>query len=308
MYKFALIIIFSVTSISSSCGQSFITEENEVFDGIKNLEIKGSFCQVTITGSESDQVFFQGEIKGYSSNSDFVIKYKTNGDQLTVWVETPLKSWNNVNGELVFNVPADCNIFVNNSSGSIQASQLQYGGLVLESTSGSIKTNNTKTNARMKASSGSINISQHEGNLELATSSGSQKLAGIIGDVNTRSSSGSINVQNVQGRVQAEASSGGIQLADVNGSAVFLKTSSGSINGKGVYLTQSSSFSSSSGSISISLINDIHQLSFNLSAGSGSLNVNGERRSKSFVRESGEIWIKGNSSSGSQNYQVRPRT
>ena len=308
MYKYALIIMLSVTSISSSCGQSFITEENEVFDGIKNLEIKGSFCQVTITGNESDQIFFQGEIKGYSSNSDFAIRHKISGDQLTIWVDTPTKSWNNVNGKLTFNVPADCNIFVNNSSGSIQVSQLQYGGLVLESTSGSIKSNNTKTNARMKASSGSINVNQHEGNLELTSSSGSQKLAGIIGDVSTRSSSGSINIQNIQGKVQAEASSGSIQLADVIGGAVVLKTSSGSINGKGVQLTHSSSFTSSSGSISITLLNDIHNLSFNLSAGSGSLNVNGERRTKTFVRESGKIWIKGSSSSGSQNYQVKPRT
>jgi hypothetical protein len=286
----------------TSCGQGLLIQANEKFSGIKNLEVKGRFCNVQVVGHESTMVEFSGQIKGLRHVDGFAIRHEKKGDHLTVWVETPRVSWGNVNGDLQFWVPKDCILLIDNGSGNINVSNLQYAGLVLNNGSGNIRLNDIISNSRAKTASGNIYVENHIGDIDAVTSSGSHHLKKITGDLLVKSASGSININDLNGNLRAEAASGGIRLADVIG-ALKLKTSSGSIRGSGVRLTENSSFISSSGSISMNLLNPVRDLGFDLTSGSGGINVNGEKTSRKYVKNNnGAILINAESSSGSQTF------
>jgi hypothetical protein len=307
-YKYFICFPWMLASSYASIGQSMLAEAHEKFSGIKNLEIKGVFCDVEVIGGEGSMVTFDGKIKGNRFVEDFAIRHEKQGNRLTVWVDTPRISWGNVNGTLQFWVPKDCNLFVKNSSGNIKVANLQYGELVLENSSGNIRLTDILTNSRVRTASGSVHIENHKGNINASTSSGSQNMMNISGDITTKSSSGSVNIKDSGGNVEAEASSGSIRLTNVQG-ALNLRTTSGSIRGSGILLVDNSIFISSSGSITIDLQNDINDLGFDLTAGSGSIIVNGERSSKRYLTNSrGGLLINANSSSGSQTFTARRRS
>ena len=61
--NFLLAFIFILSTVS--CQSQKILDENSFnYQGITQLEVEGSFCDVNIRGVESDQLEFEGIIEG----------------------------------------------------------------------------------------------------------------------------------------------------------------------------------------------------------------------------------------------------
>ncbi len=322
-YLAIVAVLFSMNScvINDLNGQAniVIDQAEKKFDNIASIVVKGSFCKVNINSHSASNIEFKGELKANKERDDVTIEYKQNGSTLEVWIERPNSLRGSFNGFLNFKVPANTNIDVRNSSGSVNVTNIDQSIVKLVASSGSIYAENINSDLKATASSGSIkalNISGNlistcssgsikmeniKGNLISSTSSGSQYIKMISSEVKSTSSSGSLNISNVKGNVSARASSGTIKLNNIKG-ALKLNTSSGGQYGEEIHLTGNSYFNSSSGSIKIGISNTAEELSFNLTASSGSLQAKGSNGKKKLKIEKGDILIKGVSSSGSQKY------
>lgn len=285
-----------------SVAQSLLAEEKFELDGIKEVEVRGRFCDVIIEGYNGETLYFDGVIEGRSGKR-YSIETDRSGPYLRIWIESPSSSWGSINGDLKLKVPKSIDVTVDNSSGDVLASNLTGRSLTFESSSGDIEMINVASDLKVEASSGDIEIDGLVGNLEVRTSSGSQRLKQIKGDIEGRSSSGRISLRDIEGNIVAETSSGGISLDGFRG-GLELESTSGNLRGDDVQLTADAYFKSSSGSISMELINDLESLSFDLKASSGALRVGSQRAEDRFIdRRSGGILIRGISSSGGQRYE-----
>ena len=292
-----ILLLFSCEMVS----QSIVAEKKFDMEGIKSLEVNGSFCSVEIIGYGGSTLIFEGEIKA-SSDKEYSIEYDRDGDELKVWIESPRNNWGNTNGSLRFKVPSSTQVVVDNSSGSVAASGLKSMFIKLEASSGSIKARDMEGDMYLETSSGSSELEGLVGDLEIKSSSGSQSIESVVGNIAGRSSSGRIRFRNIKGDIVAETSSGGISLDDVVG-GLELESTSGSLNGDRIKISNNSYFKSSSGSIRMELINDLETLNFDLKASSGSLRVGSKSADDRYIDKQGDgLKITGISSSGSQSY------
>jgi DUF4097 and DUF4098 domain-containing protein YvlB len=307
MKNLFLIVAFLVVSWQMACSQNIIDEKELTENGIQNLEVQGSFCQVNIQASNSNTLKFKGKITGNLSSGAYTIITSRVGNTLRVSIEnnkTLKRVWNNeLNGDLTFTVPANINCNVDNSSGSVWATGLNGGELEFSASSGSIKVESVQSPNIIKfnTSSGSQKIRGISGNIVTNSSSGSQNISEIKGSVSAEASSGSIKLANINGDITASTSSGAIQIEGMNGK-LNLSATSGSIVGNNVKLMQNANFNTSSGSISMRFLNSLDELGFDLSASSGGLSVGDSYGNKRLVLGRGQIKIIGRSSSGSQKY------
>lgn len=302
-HTYLLLITLLISSVAYT--QNIISQAQFSESGINTLEVKGSFCRVEISGSSNtNTVDFRGEISGTQRMGSIEIKYQKNGSTMQVWVERDNKlNWGNIRGELIFKVPAQIHLVVDNSSGSVEVSGIRSEQMHLEASSGSINAQDIEANSDIRTSSGSIKVSNLKGTITGKSSSGSQKWEQIQGNIQTLASSGSIRITQAEGNIDAETSSGGVKLENVKG-MLNLRASSGSLHGTGVNLSANSSFHTSSGSISMLLVNDVNALSFDLTASSGSLSAgNNQGGKRLYIEKQGALMIKGTTSSGSQHYQ-----
>lgn len=314
-FVFFLTLICTVQhlTVSHLKAQEITDRVNQTYEGVKNLEVKASFCEVILKVSPSDKVYLRGEleinIRGLTgaNEEDFKIRHQKEGETLRVWVERPERNWvigsMRIDGKIEISLPENLNVFVDNSSGSVLADGLKGGKVHLEASSGNVSAKNLKTNPTLKTSSGGINAENIVGNVSCKSSSGSQHLKQINGDIVSVASSGRLVLENVKGSILAETSSGAIRLVNVEGQ-LQLRASSGSIRGENVLLTGNSKFHTSSGAIRMDLRNQSKDLSYDLTASSGSLHVNDTRSGKRILIKEGQTMITGVSSSGSQRYQT----
>jgi hypothetical protein len=299
--KSFLILLIILLNFSPSIGQHIVSSVNEEFKGVKNLEVEGAFCKVEIKGGDGSIVSFQGEIKSSNSDADYQIRHSFKNNTLKVWIEKPRFSTGNNQGLLIFDVPKDLFVVVDNSSGSVLLDNIKSRQIELVTSSGSINAKNIEAEGKMKSSSGSIKLEDVVGVFHLSSSSGSQTLKNVKGNVRSNLSSGSFTVKGIEGDVNSSTSSGSINVYDLTGK-FEASASSGSIKGDNLLFTGNVKVSTSSGSINLKTKNNIDELSFDLSASSGSLTVGNKRYKNNFVAKRGPITIKGNSSSGSQQY------
>ncbi len=334
----ALMLLILSACIPLNSQKIIIDEVNQEFPNLAAVEVNGSFCKVTITGDDSNTTRLNSIIKASSQRDDIQVKYKVNGSTLEVWLEKPNSTMGSINGTIELKVPKNTNITVKNSSGSVYVNNIGQSLVHLTASSGSIHADKIDSDITCVASSGSIQATNISGNISSKNSSGSQQISNIGGDGKIQCSSGSLKINNINGNVDTSCSSGSISASDIQGDltakassgslhienilgnvisrtssgsmkltnitgCMNVSSSSGSINGNSISLTGNSSFTSTSGSINIQLNNSQEELSFDLSASSGSLNAKGHKGHKKLRIDVGEIMVKGNSSSGSQNYR-----
>ena len=334
---FLLSTIVLVLSVSCVQAQNLIDKVDETYSNVTSVEVEGSFCSVTIVGGSSNDVAFSGEILS-SRNYEMKIRHNMSGGTLRVWIDRPRSISGNIKGKLEFRVPANTNIMVDNSSGSVSVEGIGQSNVRIKASSGSIRARDINSDLSATASSGSLSIEGIGGDVRAGTSSGSQRINGVKGNLKTKASSGSLKVENVGGDVDLNTSSGGqsirmvdgnlwtsatsgsLNIGDVTGDvkastssgsikldrvtgSVNLSSSSGSQRGTNIKLTGASYFKASSGSVNMDLLNDTEELSFALTASSGGLNAKGNSGRKKLVIDRGPIKVVGNTSSGSQNYK-----
>ncbi len=337
IYFVVLLVSVSFLIVSNAYSQHTIDKVDKKFSNVTSVEVEGSFCDVKITGEKRIDVALTGEITS-NKNYDIKIRYEQEGGNLKVWLDRPRSLRGNIKGTLNFAVPLNTNIDVTNSSGNVVVENSGQCVINLIAASGNISVRNIDSGISLTTSSGNLNIeditgnvhatsasgtiyaSGVKGNLYSVSSSGSQKIEGIkgnlkltsssgsiilnmiSGNVNVRTSSGSIKADHVTGELIASSSSGSIRLDNVAGQ-LNLTSTSGSQKGTNVKLTDDSSFKSSSGSVSMQLINGADELSFELYASSGSLFAKGNSGDNKLIITREPIKIYGKTSSGSQSYR-----
>jgi hypothetical protein len=115
-------MLFSLLTLCSAnlFSQTIYSEQHKVFGGIDKIEVKGSFCDVEIIGSENEDVKFDGVIKGTSfRNKKFEIEYNVVGNMLSVWIDSPFSFSGRIEAKLQFSVPSGIEVLVKNSSGDV---------------------------------------------------------------------------------------------------------------------------------------------------------------------------------------------
>jgi hypothetical protein len=306
--KYLLICLSLLFAINQTNAQNTIDQVDTSYDGVSKLIIKGSFCDVSVMGSNNEsKVMFVGKITGTENNKEYKIMHRQSGNTLEVWIDRPERNWNmgwnNLNGKLDFKVSAKIDLIINNSSGDVIAENLSGNICEVSATSGDVKAINIGTNLKIVATSGDIKTENVQGEVRARTTSGNQQINTVTGRIEADATSGDIRIGNCEGNVEATTTSGEIDMQNAKG-LMSLRSTSGNIEGKDVTLTGDATFKSTSGTIEIRLKNNMKDLTFDLEATSGNLRAGEIRADRRLFVKNGEgnIKIRGVSSSGNQSY------
>jgi DUF4097 and DUF4098 domain-containing protein YvlB len=296
-----IIVVLFVLNPDSVFSQKILAEASFSIEKAKYLEVEGSFCNIELNGYAGSTLKMDAKIEGSGDPDKYEIVYREDGDRIKVWIERPSNIWRNIEGLLHFDVPENVKVLVDNSSGNIEAEDLNADEITLEASSGNIIADNIEGVLSLKCSSGNITLSEQTGNTTMRASSGNLKVDEVDGDLEAHASSGNITIYEVRGDVEADCSSGNIKLRDIEG-RLNVGTSSGNIRGEDILLTGDSRFKASSGNVTIGLINSEDDLSFDLDSGSGNLYAAGSTSDDRLILRKGPINITGITTSGSQRY------
>jgi DUF4097 and DUF4098 domain-containing protein YvlB len=283
LFTSILLLLLTVGLFAAGDRETELLDEFS-YRGIDKLEIDSSFFDVTVDSHPGNEV----EIVVYGPNSQKVV-HRKRGDRLTVETRRKFGLFPQVfqgKAQIIVKAPRETELEISCSSGSIDIRNMQSDELKLAS------------------SSGHINIFQSEGSIKTTASSGNITFESVKGDFDINSSSGSIQIGDASGNLSACSSSGSIEIKDYEGT-LELSASSGSITGTDIKLTGDSSFSTSSGSISMDLENRFSELSFDLISSSGGLQVGTIQADKKLRTGNGHILITGETSSGDIVFRAR---
>jgi hypothetical protein len=139
--------------------------------------------------------------------------------------------------------------------------------------------------------------------LRLESSSGSIAVDGIdSGTCSVRTVSGKVSVRDARGNLDLNTVSGAIIMDSVEG-RVRSQSISGSLECRGVLATETSSFTSVSGSVNVKLDASLDDYRFDLSTVSGAIVVGKIRAERGLKMGFGGVTIRAHSVSGSLNFQ-----
>jgi hypothetical protein len=154
-----------------------------------------------------------------------------------------------------------------------------------------------------KATTGNIHVdNMSTEHLTLETAGGGIAVSGTNAVLVATSDTGSQDYRHIYGSITATSHSGAISV-DHEVGLMHLTTESGTIKGTNILLQTTSSFMARSGTISVSLWNNLHGCKFQLSSESGSLRVGQLKRSGTLDWGDGSVLITGKSTSGSLDFQ-----
>jgi len=300
------IVLFFWVVFLPSCSYSqmkVVSDIEEIFEGIDEVEIYGGPLEVTYEGHEqATEVSLNAYLE---SNKDNVkIEYEVKGDKLIVkWDQNKGGgSWGNFRNEGFISVkgPHNIRLKVNSGSGKAFVSGVHNEEVEVSAGSGYIQVSDINAgNIYLSAGSGKIEGEDLIGNLSCKVSSGSAHFEDINGNVDAVASSGMLSLEDVTGLVNAKVSSGRIKLEDI-GEIGELIASSGSISADGAGLGAETNLKSSSGSIKIKTNDDLGNYNFDLVGSSGSLKVGDQRMHKNLkINNNSTMTVRGVVSSGS---------
>jgi len=341
MKKTAIILIlFLIIYPAFLNSQNLIDAVNEVFTGVKTIDVKGNFCSVEFEENAGSTVRFEGEIRAIKQYEGLYIKRKKTGDVLEVWIEIPKNVTGQIKGFLNFSVPRDVLVKISTVSGSVSVSNVGREELSINTVSGSITVKNIPCSAKLASVSGSITCNLALDDLIVKSTSGNIKVVDIKGDAVISSTSGSLNIKNVMKNLNAntvsgninasgaysktvcKSTSGKIELTDIKGfieannmsqsiilnnviGEITASSVSGSITGNSVMITGKSSFITSSGNIYITLLNTNKSVSYDLRSTIGRVEADNIKGGNSLIINEGSIKITGSTTSGNIKFNYK---
>ena len=312
LFTFVIMMLcFSLATCSRT--PSTVTVETQVdvvvetfeYSGVTELRVDGMFFAVEVSGHTGNRVEGSITIPQVIYDGNYVeVNHAQSGDVLNIEVTKKRASNPSFPGAAIISVrtPRDTAIDLRTSSGKITAVQIETDTVSLKSSSGKIKAEDLNARIDIASSSGSQDIQLCKGSLSINSSSGKVSVREVEGNISVGSSSGNQTYEKIEGNINATSSSGSITITNQTGS-LDLKATSGRLEGRGVKLTGNSSFTTSSGKISIELMNDFEDFSFDLQSSSGVIRVADSKVKGTLIMGSGPIRITGKSSSGSQEYR-----
>ncbi|GGF45906.1 DUF4097 family beta strand repeat-containing protein [Echinicola rosea] len=276
-----------LTSCSYSGNMSVISDIEEVFDGVRSVEIYGGPLEVTYEGREGlTEVSLNAYLE--SNNPDGVeIRYEMDGDRLIVeWEQGEVfGGWGNHKNEGFISIigPKEMDLEVKGGSGIVNVSHVSSDVIDISAGSGRVTASDLDVDdMRLTVSSGKLEGKGLKGNVTGKVSSGSMEINGIEGNVDAVGSSGKIQITDASGKVDAKITSGKIALRNV-GELGRLVGSSGMIEAEEAGLGENTEIKFSSGAIRIKTSDNLEDYNFELQASSGSVRVGDQRSGNSLI-------------------------
>jgi hypothetical protein len=239
MIKHILITLVAILICTLSKAQNTLAEYHYEADGVTDVFVTGSFCDVAVT--VGDQLRFDGIIEGSGNEGDYLITSIKNGGTVIFKVEKNTKmvrAWEHVRkAQFDIEVPPNVNLTIDNSSGDVSVIGVEGDNHKIETTSGDLNLENMIGALTGRSTSGDISVTRLKGNIQMNATSGDQYLSGIAGDIDTKSTSGNIEIKDLKGDLTAQATSGDIEMDEISGK-LNLKTTSGNIEGNEIEMQE----------------------------------------------------------------------
>lgn len=253
-----------------------ITDEQEVFEGVEEVYIRGGSLEVSYTGSEgADKVEMDIFLESNQPNLDG-ISYKKRDNRLEIEMHDDIGFgfWTGrTKGHIQVSGPKNMALDIHNSSGTLEIRNVANENFDFRISSGKMHIRDVEAGLlRLKASSGKLEAEKIVADVELELSSGWAEVRNVTGDVNFKGSSGSISIRDVRGTVAGKISSGKVSLEDID-EVGELGLSSGMLTADDVGLGPESSFWASSGYLRVRTHSPFDDFNFDFSVGSGHLTV-----------------------------------
>ncbi len=306
MRSFLIIILLTITTASQVLSQNVLASEEFEAENVSTVTLRGSFCDVYV--ETGDKVYFKGIIEGKGREGDYEILSDLDGDQLEIRVQSRRGArwgWNwNAQSKLELKIPANTELFIDNSSGDVYVDGISGDRIRLNTSSGDIEASGISGELDVECTSGDIELRDIRANVAVATTSGDIDIQDVEGEISCLATSGDIQLESFVGGTEIRTTSGEIKVKRGKGEMTFRSTS-GNIDGYDLELTADLLVRASSGDIEIVLVNDISNLNFELESSSGDLDVgrrSGER--DLYIKEGDEFfWVKGLTSSGDMDFR-----
>lgn len=298
-----LILLLILTGLLTVAASASGTREDGDFSygDITTLVVEGETFDVEIDAVRGRTVSMS--IERYPDN--LTVFHSVNGSTVRVWVERRFSLFQRPhNGRMVFTVPAETSVEIDNSTGDIEARGLQAargGSLSFETSTGDIDLEEITGELSVSATTGNVEIDRVSGAVAVDTTTGHIDVESVEGPVSLRSSTGHQELSDVEGDITLRSTTGRIELDEVSGRLV-LRTTTGNVRGRDVRLTRDSEIQSTTGNIELDLVNDINEMEFDLTSTTGSLRVGSDRSQRQLFLGSTGIRLEGSSSTGSQHY------
>jgi len=202
--------------------------ETAVEDGSR-LAIDAGAGSLYIEGrADIARVQVTAEIYQSNPNDDYTLRLALDAQGRALLEAHAGGGWAKDRIDLSVLVPAGVAVDIDDGSGSISASGLA-AGLVIVDGSGSIDLENLSGDVRIEDGSGSIQVHRVSGgDLRIEDGSGSIRVEDVDGDVHVTDGSGSLTVHQVSGKVTVSDGSGSIEVVDAGGFEL-LEDGSGSV-------------------------------------------------------------------------------
>ncbi len=220
----------------------YVEESHHSVDaaGVENVDAETTNGSIAIAGTEIDELIVDArkEIQAYSDEEaqEFARKVEIvverSGNEVRIYKQHP-KPPRGVQVSVSFDIQAPRGVDV-----------------VLKSTNGRIRVDDTDGRVHAVTTNGSIEVRGRTRQNDLQTTNGAIFVDGADASVTAKTTNGSIDVRGGKGNVEAITTNGKIDLDRVAG-RVHAKTTNGSIHAGIARLEKSGDFSSSNGSITV---------------------------------------------------------
>lgn len=206
-----------------------------IFNGVKNIEVRGEFLDVSIRAHDGDYIAVEsviGEktgdvvVLGWSSYSkkDYVLVYERQDTSLLITVSCAkhgdgklVKKKGSSEAYLHLKVPKSTHTKVLNTSGDIYVAGMEGERFDLKTALGNITAENIKADLKLYTGSGNIKVSAIKGDVQSASGFGHQIYKDVNGNISVSSGSGDVTMIQIQGNLDIRSSFGNQKIENVRG-------------------------------------------------------------------------------------------
>lgn len=268
------------------------------YSGIDRVEVDAGTFDVVMQATRGREVSMK--IENYPDG--FTVYHIVEGSTVRVRVEQNFSLFTPPHrGTLVFHVPANIDVGIETTTGDARVVGIARAELRVRTTTGSIMLDDTNGSLFARSTTGAIEVLGSSGELEMDSTTGSLEIDDFEGTITSSSTTGRHHYEEIVGQIDARSTTGRIEFSDVT-ARLRVRTSTGSQTGRGVLLTENSSFEATTGSIDIDLVNNLDDLEFDLSSTTGSLRVGDERSQRRLFFGGSGVEVNASTSTGSQRF------
>ncbi len=268
------------------------------YSGIDSLEVDAGTFDVVVEATGGREVSM--EIENYPDG--FTVYHIVEGSTVRVRVEQTFSLFTLPHrGTLVFRVPASIDIGIETTTGDARVAGVSRAELRVRTTTGSIILEETTGSLFARSTTGAIEVLGSSGELEIDSTTGSLEIDDFEGTITASSTTGRHHYEEIVGQIDARSTTGRIEFRAVT-ARLRVRTSTGSQTGRGVLLTEDSSFEATTGSIDMDLDDNIDDLEFDLTSTTGSLRVGDERSQRRLFFGGSGLEVNASTSTGSQRF------